>query len=194
MPGFRHFILLTACLVIGTRVLASEADYLTNEGPMPDSVLELQGSFGMAGEALPSRVARLADALWNRASLTLNPRSYYLDKQRNDAPDSLAWTLGGNLAYQSGLLRDRLSLGAVVYTSQKLHGPADKGGTGLLRPVQEAFTVLGEAHVNARLTEQVEAQLYRQTFNLPYVNRNDSRMAPNTFPAMAKRADQRTTS
>jgi hypothetical protein len=185
MPGSRHLILSILCLTGSPYLLATEADYLSYEGPLPDSVLELQGSFEAVEEAPLSRSARLADSLWDSASLVFKPRSYYLDKQRDGAMDNLAWTAGGSLEYQSGLHRDRLSLGATLYTSQKLYGPAGKDGTLLLRPGQESFTVLGEAYLTARLTDQVNARLFRQTFHLPYVNRQDNRMVPNTFEACA---------
>jgi hypothetical protein len=74
-------------------------------------------------------------------------------------------------------------LEATLYTSQKLYGPADKGGTLLLKPVQNGYTVLGESYMEARLTETDDLRLYRQSLNLPYVNRQDNRMVPNTFEA-----------
>jgi hypothetical protein len=183
MRSFSPLILSILCMTESASLHATEADYLSHEGPLPDSVLEMQGSFELVEEVALTRSARLADTLWDKASLAIKPRSYYLNKQRDGAMDSLAWTAGGSLEYQSGLHQDRLLLGAVLYTSQRLSGPADKDGTLLLRPGQESFTVVGEANLTARLTDQVDARLYRQTFHLPYVNRQDNRMAPNTFEA-----------
>jgi hypothetical protein len=121
--------------------------------------------------------------LWQDASLELRPRSYYFDRQRDDAADSQAWALGGALEYDTGWLHDRLKLGATLHTSQKLYGPSDKDGTLLLKSGQNSFTVLGESHLTARLMQQTMLRLYRQDLNLPYVNRQDSRMVPNTFEA-----------
>ena len=79
---------------------------------------------------------------------------------------------------------DRVSVGATLYTTQKIHGPQDKPGAGLLKPVQQGFTVLGEAFLNVRVAEQDHLRLFRQSFNLPYVNKNDSRMIPNIHEAV----------
>ena len=43
--------------------------------------------------------------------------------------------------------------------------------------------VLGEANVALKFREDISAKFYRQSFNLPYINRNDSRIVPNTFEA-----------
>ena len=72
---------------------------------------------------------------------------------------------------------------AVGYTSQKLYGPRDKDGTLLLKPKQESFSVLGQANLEARIVEGLKLRLFRQAFNLPYLNKDDSRMIPNTFEA-----------
>jgi hypothetical protein len=79
-------------------------------------------------------------------------------------------------------LKDVLSVGAELYDAEKLEGEDDEPGTGLLLPVQEGYTVLGRAYLALRRGKQ-EAVLFRQTLDLPYVNRNDSRMSPNTFEA-----------
>jgi hypothetical protein len=119
---------------------------------------------------------------WRDTRLALKPRSYYFDRDR-DVGDSVAWTLGGALEHQSGWWKDRLRIASTLYTSQKLYGPSDKGGTLLLEPGQQSFTVLGEAYGELRLTESINARAGRTALNLPYLNRQDSRMVPNTFLA-----------
>ena len=91
--------------------------------------------------------------------------------------------MGGSLDYESGWWKDRLKIGAAVYTSQKLYGTQDKDGTLLLKPGQESFTVLGQAYLEGRIAEGINLHLFRQTLNLPYVNKQDSRMVPSTFEA-----------
>lgn len=181
--GCITFLVLACCMLGARRAAGYPADYLSHEAVQPDTLLEAHGAFEQAPSPPLSRAARLADALWGRASLSLQPRSYYLERQRDGRDDSQAWAAGGSLEYRSGLHRERLSLGATAYTSQKLQGPQDKDGTLLLRSGQQSFSVLGEAYLDARLTERIEARLYRQSFHLPYVNRQDNRMAPNTFEA-----------
>ena len=51
---------------------------------------------------------------------------------------------------ESGWLNDFLRFGLTGYTSQKLYGPADRDGTGLLRQGQEGYTVLGQSFVELK--------------------------------------------
>jgi len=181
--------LLIAIATCTSRVMAADAEYQTHEKPMPDSVLDEQGSLEstLGTEDSPyrllPRVRDLKDLYWDKATLTLKPRSYYLNKQRKGTSDRVAWAAGGSLEYKTGLYRDTVSTGATVYTSQKLYGPHDKDGTRLLRDGQKEITVLGEAYVDIRLNETISTRLYRQGLNLPYLSINDTRMIPNTFEA-----------
>ena len=174
------------------QVAATEPEYIATEGPVPESVGEVQApaEVGFAPErpvtrglfGLRSKLQGLPP-FWSDASVGLNLRSYYLERHNQDAPDNLGWAAGGSFDYQSGWWRERLKVGAVAYTSQKLLGPKDKDGTLLLRPGQRSFTVLGQAYLEGQLGGQIRFRLYRQTFTLPYVNAQDNRMAPNTFEA-----------
>ena len=119
---------------------------------------------------------------WRDTRLAVKPRTYYFDRDR-DTGDSVAWALGGALEYQSGWWEERLQIASTLYTSQKLYGPGDKDGTLLLEPGQQSFTVLGEAYVELQLTDSISARGGRTALNLPYINRQDSRMVPNTFLA-----------
>jgi hypothetical protein len=68
------------------------------------------------------------------------------------------------------------------YTSQRLYGPDDKGGTRLLQADQAAINVLGEAFGAVRFAGQT-VTAYRQLINRPFINPQDNRMVPNTFEA-----------
>jgi hypothetical protein len=186
----QHITLAAVGLLPCLPVSASEPDYLSYERPTPDSVLDESGTYGETAEGKPAwkrRLKRRATSLgaffWDDATVLLQPRTYYLDKHRPGSADSEAWAAGGALQYRSGTFRDRLRLGATAYTSRKLYGPADKGGTLLLKPVQNSFSVLGEVYAEATLTPATDLRLYRQSLNLPYVNRQDNRMVPNSFEA-----------
>lgn len=122
---------------------------------------------------------------WEGTRLTLKPRTYYLDRDRDLSPDSAAWALGGALEYRSGWWLERLQLGATLFTSQKLYGPDGKDGTQLLGSGQHSFTVLGEAFLTARLGEDAGLRIGRQSFDIPFLNKHDIRMVPNTFEAVA---------
>ena len=46
-----------------------------------------------------------------------------------------------------------IQVGVVGYTSQKLYGPDDRGGTRLLTPTQGSITILGEAFAALRVAD-----------------------------------------
>jgi hypothetical protein len=89
--------------------------------------------------------------------------------------------MGGWLEYESGWLFNRLGVSSTVYTSQPLYAPEDRGGTFLLEPGQNGFTVLGQAYGRIKILEGNEFRFFRQTYDNPYINKNDGRMVPNTF-------------
>ena len=48
----------------------------------------------------------------------------------------------------------------------------------MLKPKQESFSVLGQANVEARILKGLKLRLFKQAFNLPYLNKDDDRMIP----------------
>lgn len=116
-------------------------------------------------------------------SLHFKARTYYFLQDHKDDSTSEAWALGNWVDYDTGWLFDRVALGASLYTSQKLLGPADRDGTKLLLPGQKSFAVLGQAYGRIRLAQDHHLVLFRQKFELPYLNMHDTRMAPITFEA-----------
>ncbi len=112
-------------------------------------------------------------------------RSYVLDRDTYDDSEVYAWALGGSVGLKTGYFRDRFAIGLTGYTSQPIDAPDDKDGTLLLAPGQEGYAVLGEAYVQVRLTDGMNINAGRKAFDTPYLNRNDSRMTPNTFEAIA---------
>jgi len=110
-------------------------------------------------------------------------RTYYLRKDRTNELLSEGWALGGSLYYHSGWLKDTFAVEAEGFTSQGLYTPEGRGGTGLLAPGQKGYSVLGIGNAKLRYRGVVLTG-YRQYLGLPFVNRNDSRMTPNTFEAL----------
>ena len=110
-----------------------------------------------------------------------NLRNYFFDRHKFDGSTSRAWAIGGWAGVKSGYLFDHLSVGATVYTSQRLSGAADTDGTLLLGPGQKGYTVLGEAYVDLRIIKGLNLFVGRKEFDSPYINKNDTRMTPNTF-------------
>lgn len=131
----------------------------------------------------PARAADELPAFLKDTKLNLHVRTFYYNRDYEDGGGSEAWAGGGWLEYKSGWAADLFQIQAAVFTSQPIHAPEDKDGTRLLAPGQEAITVLGLANLRIRLIEGTELILYRQYFDLPYLNRRDSRMIPNTFEA-----------
>ncbi len=70
--------------------------------------------------------------------------------------------------------------GVVGYTSQRLYGPDNKGGTKLLQANQDPINVLGETFGAVKLLDQTFIG-YRQLVNRPFVNQYDTRMVPQVF-------------
>jgi hypothetical protein len=112
----------------------------------------------------------------------LHLRTYFFDQDNTSDIESEAWALGGWAGLRSPWWGDVLQIGLVGYTSQKLWGPDDEGGTRLLTPTQGSITVLGEAFAALRLADQT-VTAYRQLINRPFINPQDNRMVPNTFEA-----------
>jgi len=120
---------------------------------------------------------------WQDTKWNAQLRSYYLDRDKFDDSQSEAWSVGGSAGFETGYFRERFAFGATGYTSQKLYGPEDKDGTALLKPGQRSYTVLGELYGQFLLDPATRVTIGRRGFDTPYLNRNDSRMTPNTFQA-----------
>jgi hypothetical protein len=113
--------------------------------------------------------------------LDLNFRTYYFFRDQYDDSKSEAWALGGSLSYRSGLLLDHFGVGAVFYTSQPLYAPDDRDGTGLLKTGQHGYTVVGQLYGRVKIFEDNFINIYRYEYNTPFINKDESRMTPNTF-------------
>lgn len=177
---------LTATLLFTLQIVSAAPEYIRSEQTAPGSVFDSVESSELAFR--PSRPARVIPRLgevFREGALDLQLRNYYFHRYREDKPDSETWAQGGSLSYDTPWWKDRLRLGSTVYASLKLYGPDDKGGSKLLKPVQQSFGVLGEAYLEARLYRNLALKAYRQKFDLPYLNGNDSRMVPNTFESVS---------
>ena len=99
-----------------------------------------------------------------------------------DVVDIQAWAAPGELAYRSGQWRDLFTIGASVYGSYELSGNENAGGSGMLQLNGDNITTLGQAYLEINWKGLI-GRVYRQTLDIPYLNKNDSRMIPNTFEA-----------
>jgi hypothetical protein len=112
-------------------------------------------------------------------------RSFYLDRDKFDGGELNSFALGGYAGLKTGYFRERIALGGTLYTSQRLAGDEDKDGAGLLAPGQQGYTVLGELYTEIIVAEGVSATIGRRAIDTPYINRNDTRMTPQTFEYVA---------
>lgn len=171
-----------------TRCLAQES--IAQEEPPPASVQQsttpMERSFGPVPER-PGHFPRLREQLqgappfFRDMKLDLNLRTYFFNGETFDGARPEAWAGGAALSYRSGWLFDRLSVGAVLYTSQPLHAPDGHDGTGLLKSGQHGYTVLGQLYARVKVFDEQYLKLYRTTYDTPYLSHDDSRMTPKTF-------------
>jgi len=108
-------------------------------------------------------------------------RTFYFNRDKFDNSRSEAWAIGGWVGLLSGYLANVLRVGAVAYTSQPLYAPDDRDGTLLLKPGQDGYTVLGQIYGEIKFTDRIFGAFGRKEYDTPYINRNDTRMTPNTF-------------
>jgi hypothetical protein len=172
-------------MLISARSLcwANPPDYLAASRELPDNVSELPSPLEEVIVQPPGwRLAsRLTEPFFRDSILSIEPRSFY---RYVDDAEGLheAFTTGGEMAFTTGWWRDTLQLGLAGYTTQPLATPHDPGGTNLLRPNGDGFSVLGQAWARIK-TEPVTTTLFRQEMELPFINGDDTRMIPNRFEA-----------
>src|SRR4029434_5471000 len=113
-----------------------------------------------------------------------NFRTFYLDRSQFSGAESQAWAIGGWLGVKTGYFLDHIAFGATVYTSNPIYAPDDRDGTLLLAPGQNGYTVLGEFYAELRIVKDVGITFGAKGYDTPFINRNDTRMTPNTFEAI----------
>src|SRR5881398_1739569 len=113
-----------------------------------------------------------------------NLRSFYFDRSDFSGAEKQAWAIGGWLGVKTGYFLDHVAFGATVYTSNPIYAPDDRDGTTLLAPGQNGYTVLGEFYTELRIVKDVGITIGAKGYDTPFINRNDTRMTPNTFEAI----------
>ena len=186
----------TARLLIGVTFTvladsASGAEYRDLENVAPDSAQAV--TLGLEDIDQPQRILprrnilrdRLAHRgpFWRDAKVEFRFRAYDLDRDIGGIAVAEGSAVGTELTLRSGKWRERISLTATWHTSIGIDARAGFGSTDLLGANQSDISVLSRAYAEIGVTEEIHARLYRQDFNLPYLNRSDSRMIPNTHEA-----------
>src|SRR5213596_369014 len=114
----------------------------------------------------------------------LNLRTFYFDRSDFSGAEKQAWAIGGWLGVKTGYFLDHIALGARVYTSIPIYAPDDRDGTLPLAPGQNGYTVLGEFYAELRIVKDLGITVGAKGYDTPFINRNDTRMTPNTFEAI----------
>ena len=181
---------LALTLLAAPSAIAQEREL--EDAPPPSSIYEIEAPIDRAypepeirrslfpwiSRRMQSLPPFLADT-----KLYLRSRTYYLRQDRASGLLSEAWAMGGSLYYRSGWLEDFFAAELEAFTAQPIVAPADRAGTRLLEePDQKGFGVLGVANGKLRYRDFVLTG-FRQYLDLPYLNRQDNRMIPNTFEA-----------
>lgn len=186
-----RFALIMGCIV-ACATSAGAAERELDLDPPPSSTGEIETPIEIFVEEEPDRRPlfpkfreRIQDlpAFFADSRIEAHYRTYYLDKDRTTGDRSEAWAMGGSLHYRSGWFEDVFAVELEGFTSQPITAPDDRGGTLLLEPVQDGYGALGIANAKLRHRGFVLTG-FRQYLDLPYVNRNDSRMTPNTFESI----------
>ena len=127
----------------------------------------------------------LADAspFFRDGSLEFDVRLY--DLERDDGIERIAdgTAIGTELTHRSGKWRDRISTVVSWHTSFGADAEDNFGRTNLLGADQSDLSVISRAWLQYDLGTTASLRLYRQDFNMPYINRKDSRMIPITHEA-----------
>ncbi len=163
------------------------AEYIVSETTAAEDVSEADETLGSMFEEKQDVIdeERLNRRNFFKDSTTaFNFRGYQFERNNFDLSENYAISYGGELSFRSGTIKDTFTLGGSLYTTQPFDAPLDKDGTGLLAPGQQSITVLGQGYLNFR-TKRYDINIGRSSFSLPYVNRDDSRMIPNTFEAVS---------
>ena len=113
-----------------------------------------------------------------------NLRTFYFDRSDFTGAEKQAWAIGGWVGVKTGYFLDHIAFGATLYTSNPIYAPDDRDGTALLAPGQNGYTILGEFYAELRIVKDVGITVGARGYDTPFINRNDTRMTPNTFEAI----------
>ena len=154
---------------------------------VPDSALSsveegqtpLDGSYNLPSWRLEKRRAAFKDTKFE-----VNLRTFYFDRNQFNGSEAQAWAIGGWVGVKTGYFLDHVAFGTTLYTSQPIYAPSDRSGSLLLLPNQDGYTVLGEFYMDIRIFDGLNVNVGAKGYDTPFINRNDTRMTPNTFEAI----------
>ena len=184
-----RFTIAQALIVLPFAAVGS--DYQVAEEIAPTSAQE--ASIGLQGveteRTLAPARAVFEDMLanlppfWRDTTSSLRIRTFDFRRKNDEVTIGEATAAGFEFAVDSGKWRDALSISLSWHTSYGIDAPEGLGETGVLAPDQSDISVLSRAFAQWDFSVESHVRLYKQEFNMPYINRQDSRMIPNTYEA-----------
>jgi hypothetical protein len=172
--------LIVSWIVAANVTTAIAAEYIDAEKTAQESLETRGGVIDKTFEPREDKPSEFFGELEDH--LRFDFRTFDYRNRNPDDSKNEAWAAGGQLAIETGKWHDWIGLKVSLFTSQKLRAPDSKGGTGVLQPDQNSITVFGEAYVDLSFGA-FDGRMYRQGMDLPYINRDDNRMLPNTHEA-----------
>jgi hypothetical protein len=170
------------------------AEYLDTERVAPKTALEqdtaIKSEFDQVKEKHKSFLEKLLErnatigSFTRDSSLVFRPRIYDFKRKLFNNLKGDYLTAGGSIEFASGRWKDIVSMGLTYSYSTDIKTREDDIPVGLLANNGDSLSVMSEANIRiGTKNSALSSALYRQSFNLPYLNRQDSRMIPNTFEA-----------
>jgi hypothetical protein len=195
MMRHRRFAAIVGMVAASGMASESHAQSANRNDPVParpdQSLTAIERGFAVVPTAEPLTLfpqirEQLKDtpAFLRDSKAGINLRSYYRDNVTNASTGAgwnEAWAAGGSVAFETGRLFDLISGGFVLYTSFPVYAPLDHDGTGLLKPGQQQYGVLGQLYGKVHVTNDHEIIAGRYLYDTPFMNPHDNRMSPKTF-------------
>ena len=174
-------------VLLAGQVLAQERSL--TEGSPPAGVSEIQTPIQQVFPEEPERFSlfgpRIKDAhpFFADTRFEVRLRSYNWKQNSLIGLVSEDWAGGGSLYYRSGRLWEVVALEVEGFTSQPIWTPENRVPSRLLQPDRSGYSVLGI--LNADLSYAgMNLKAGRLYHDLPYMNRSDGKMTPNTFESI----------
>ncbi|MDJ0941571.1 MAG: OprD family outer membrane porin [Woeseiaceae bacterium] len=165
--------------------VGNAGEYGRAENVAPESAEDVQLGLDELDEELELPAYTLAEdgfgreyPFWADSQLSLNVRAFDFDRVTGLGPLEQVFEVGTELAFESGKFDERWSVGASWHTSSVLNDRIDEKQPGAPEPAD--ISVLSRTWLRYDFPNNWLLSLYRQDFNLPYLNRLDIRMIPNT--------------
>jgi len=87
-----------------------------------------------------------------------NFRTYYFLRDNGSTrpiEENEAWAAGGTLNFETGKLLNTISFSTEYFLSAPVESSVSTPGTGLLKPIQDTISVLGQAFIRGTFGEQI---------------------------------------